>query len=101
MKIRTMVFVVVAMTLIGAIGYYIGSSNREESLDMQLISNPVVEIKQVTSTEKNIVEETSQEQTSVSSTSLTVSKQIEVELEHQKQKTGEYYANEVREPDRS
>jgi len=101
MKIRTMVFVAFTMTLVGAIGYYIGSSNREVSSDQQLISNSTTESKQVSSINENFVEEPNQGQTSVSSMALSVSEQIVGGPEQQRQETEEYCANEAQKLDRS
>ncbi len=100
-KIKSLLFAAIAMTLVGAIGYYIGSSNQEESSDLQLVSNPMTEIKRIPSTKKNIVEEMGQEQIAASLTSLTASKQTEGGLEHQKQKASEHYASKVRESNQS
>jgi hypothetical protein len=101
MKIRTMVFVVATMTMVGAIGYHLGSSNREFSLNQQLISNPLTKAERAPSVKEGFVKDMNQEQTFESSRSLVDSKQIEDGFENQERKTGEFNANEAHEPDYS
>jgi hypothetical protein len=95
MKIKSLLFPAVAITLVAAVSYHIGSSKQGANSDQQSIP-AADEPEHSAPSEINTVEAMSREKVVEPVISPTVSKEIEADFEQRKQKIENYYANVFR-----